>query len=120
MVRCRMLAVAAAGLGCSMTGCLAIYSTRPVEVVVTRADTGEPVPDLPVSVTYVYMLVPNPPKNVSGTTDANGRVVLPIADFDSGPIHFQAGDFFRSIKPETVLRIALSSRLSTADPRTNE
>jgi hypothetical protein len=102
MVRHGVLVVAVAVLSLTTTGCLAVYSTRPVEVVVTREDTGEPVADLPISVTYGYMLVANPPTNTHGSTDASGRVVLTIADFDSGSIHLQAGDFGSSIRAEKV------------------
>src|SRR5262249_27925095 len=91
MVRCRTFAFVTATLACSLTGCLAIYSKRPVEVVVTSIDPGQPVPDLPVSVDYFYAPlayfgphVLNVPEEVSGVTDGNGRVVLPIADFEGG------------------------------------
>lgn len=109
MVRSGVITVVTAALGCSLTGCLAIYSKRPVEVVVTDADTGQPVADLPVIVDYFKLTLEYPavgplnvPEGVRGVTDANGRVVLPIADFGHGSIRLQAGSYGSSIEPETV------------------
>jgi hypothetical protein len=80
-----VLAAAAVALCCPAAGCLAVYSTRPVDVVVTRTDTGQPAAGVPVSVSYASMLVLNQPKDAAGTTDAAGRVTLPMADFLAGP-----------------------------------
>jgi hypothetical protein len=102
MVEWRAFAVLAAALSTVQSGCLAIYSTRPVEVTVTNADTGKPVANIPVTVEYVGMLILNVPKKAEGVTDEHGRLLLPIADFDNGPIHLQAGGWGRSINPETV------------------
>jgi hypothetical protein len=99
MVRARMLA---ASFVCSLTGCLAVYSQRPVEITVTSAETGRPVPDLPVSVNYAAMMVLNIPRDVKGVTDKDGRVVLPVADFSGGPIHVNAGDYGHFLEPEQV------------------
>ncbi len=90
MVRDRLTTLPAILLCCPSVGCLAAYSTRPVDVVVTRTDTGQPASGVPVTVSYASMLVLNQPKNVDGTTDAAGRVMLPMADFLSGP-YLQAG-----------------------------
>jgi hypothetical protein len=110
MARCKAFAFVTAALSCSLTGCLAVYSKRPVEVVVTDADTARPVADLPVSVRYdpgmpAWYFAPRPlniPQEVSGVTDANGRVVLPLADFGSGSIRLDAGRRVCCIHPETV------------------
>src|SRR4051794_8851553 len=109
MVRSRGMAIVTVALGCSLTGCLAIYSKRPVEVVVTDANTGQPVAGLPVSVDYLSMClnyfgphVLNIPEKQSAVTDTNGRVILPIADFDDGSIRLQAGSYGSCIKAETV------------------
>jgi hypothetical protein len=84
-VRCALALTALSALGCT-----ARYTVRPVEVVVTSPTTGEPVADAPVSVRYGFMMVTNPPEAAVGRTDANGRVVLPIADFDRGCISLEA------------------------------
>ncbi len=76
---------------CSSAGCMANYTMRPVEVIVTDPKTNEPVADVPVSVRYSFMKLSNPPQEAQGRTDASGRVVLPIADFDHGEITFEAG-----------------------------
>jgi len=75
---------------CSSVGCMAKYSMRPVDVVVTNPKTNEPIANVPVSVGYSFFKVPNPPQQAEGTTDENGRVVLQMADFDRG-IHLTAG-----------------------------
>jgi hypothetical protein len=90
MVRWRVIAVAAVALCGPSTGCLAVYSTQPVDVIVTRTDTGQPAAGVPVSVSYASMMVLNQPENVAGTTDTAGRVTLPMADFLSGP-YLRAG-----------------------------
>ena len=90
MVRHRLTTLLAIALCFPSVGCLAVYSTRPVDVVVTRIDTGQPAAGVPVSVSYASMLVLNQPKDVDGTTDADGRVTLPMADFLGGPC-LQAG-----------------------------
>lgn len=90
MIRHRLTTLLAVAVCFPSVGCLAAYSTRPVDVVVTRTDTGQPAAGVPVTVSYASMLVLNQPKNVDGTTDAAGRVTLPMADFLSGP-HLQAG-----------------------------
>jgi hypothetical protein len=56
------------------------YSYRPVEVTVTHHDTGKPAVGVPVRAYYLGMMVLNLPKAVEGVTDANGRVILSIAD----------------------------------------
>jgi hypothetical protein len=94
-----MLAAAAV---CSLTGCLAVYSKRPVEITVTSAETGRPVADLPVTVNYTAMMVLNIPREVKGVTDKDGRVVLPVADFNRGGIHVDAGDYGHFLEPEQV------------------
>jgi hypothetical protein len=90
MIRCQVHMLLAAFLCCPSVGCLAVYSTRPVDVLVTRTDTGEPAPGVPVKVHYLAMMVLNMPEAVEGTTDAGGRVTLQMADFRLGP-YLQAG-----------------------------
>lgn len=90
MVRHPLTTLLAVAVCCPSVGCLAAYSTRPVDVVVTRTNTGQPAAGVPVTVSYASMLVLNQPKNVDGTTDAAGRVTLPMADFLSGP-YLRAG-----------------------------
>jgi hypothetical protein len=92
----------AAALCCPSVSCLVPYSTRTVDVLVTRTDTGQPAAGVPVSVLYASMLVLNQPKMVEGTTDATGRVTLPMADFLSGP-YLQAGTT-RYWAPSEIIR----------------
>lgn len=99
MLSLRLLMVAVVA-GCS-TGC-ALYSSRPVEVVVSDIKTGEPVPDLSVSVYYMATFVLNIPNDEHAVTDANGRAVLPMADFANGLIHLRAGDCGRSLSVDDV------------------
>ena len=83
-------ALMTAALCCPSVGCLAVYSTRPVDVLVTRTDTGQPAAGVPVTVSYTTMFVLNRPGDATRTTDAAGMVTLPMADFLSGP-YLQAG-----------------------------
>ncbi|HEY1187597.1 MAG TPA: hypothetical protein VGE74_08055 [Gemmata sp.] len=85
MLRHRTLTVMAVVTCCFSNGCLAIYSSRPVDIVVTRTDTGQPAAGVPVNVSYASILTLNQPKNAEGTTDTEGRVTLPMADFLGGP-----------------------------------
>ncbi len=101
MARWRALSLMAAALGCASTGCLAVYSTRPVDVIVTRTDTGEPAAGVPVKVFYPSMFVLNQPRDVKGTTDATGRVTLPMADFQDGPC-LRAGSTRYAVESDTV------------------
>jgi hypothetical protein len=87
---------------CTGSGCLAFYSKRPVEIVVTEPETGLPVSNIPVSVDYLYMGVLNAPKEANGKTDKNGRVILSLADFDKGIIFLKAGNREFYVWKETV------------------
>ena len=69
-------------LCCPALGCFAYYRTRPVDVLVTRTDSGEPAAGIPVNARYLFMLLLNPPEYASGVTDSAGIVTLPLADFD--------------------------------------
>ena len=67
------------GCCCLLTGgCLAAYTTRPVEVLVTDCDTGVPKAGIPVVFDYAYAGVLNPPGRAEGTTNNQGTVVLPV------------------------------------------
>jgi hypothetical protein len=80
----------------SATGCVAVYSTRPVEITVLDPASKSPVANVPVSVKYHQMLVVNPPQPAKGTTDASGLVTLPVASFEGGlfggVVEVDAGD----------------------------
>ncbi len=115
MIHSRMFVILAAGLSCQSAGCRAVYATRPVEVVVTRTDTGQPAADVPVKIYYLSMLVTNPPKTVEGTTDATGRVTLPMADFQSGP-YLQAGSTNFWVATDVVRYGGLLAYKATAHP----
>lgn len=85
-----------------LTGCIAFYSTRPVEIQVNDSKSSEPVSHAHVSVRYLYALVLNAPSAAAGNTDAAGIVVLPIADFDNGRIVIGAEDTEFDIEPASV------------------
>jgi hypothetical protein len=115
MVQCRVLSLVAAALGCFSTGCLDVYSTRPVEVIVTRTDTGEPAAGVPVKVFYLAMFALNQPRDVEGTTDATGRVTLPMADFRCGP-DLRAGTTMYGVESDTVREGGPLTYKPTANP----
>jgi hypothetical protein len=96
-----VLSLVAATLSSASTGCYAVYSTRPVDVIVTRTDNGEPAAGVPVKVFYLAMFVGNVPRDVEGTTDATGRVTLPMADFRDGP-YLDAGRTRFAVESDTV------------------
>jgi hypothetical protein len=98
-----ILGACIAALSCAMLpGCISLYSTRPVEVVVTKAGSGEPAGGVPVEVRYVYMLVLNAPERAEGMTDTGGSVTLPIADFRDGIIVLKIGDSEYGLVAATV------------------
>ena len=78
------LILCAFSLSCACGGCLTIYGYRDVEVTVTDAETGEPVPGATVTVGYIKgMLDLNTPKPSSGTTGATGLARVRVAKLDS-------------------------------------
>ena len=83
-----------AALCCSLTGCLDCYSTRPVEIAVTEKSTGKPAANVPVKIQYGNMFSLNPPDNIKANTDAHGVVILPLANFRSGPSIFAGEDWY--------------------------
>ncbi len=82
MLQTLLRTLLAAMLCCPALGCFAVYSTRPVDVLVTRTDTNEPAVGVRVNARYLFMLLLNPPEYASGVTDSEGLVTLPLADFD--------------------------------------
>jgi hypothetical protein len=115
MDKFRVLTLVVAALGCSSTGCLDVYSTRPVDIIVTRTDTGQPAADVPVKVYYMSMMMLNQPRDVEGTTDATGRVTLPMADFLGGP-YLRAGTTPFWVPVDTVRDGGLLTYKPTAHP----
>jgi len=78
---------------CAGSGCMAVYSTSPAEFVVTAADSGKPVANLPITVSYLHNVTVGAPSPVNGTTDEQGRVILPVADGQNFfPMSLQAGN----------------------------
>jgi len=76
-------------------GCLACYTTRTVDVVVTERKSGLPLADSAINVGYnakIYVPLLNKPSGDSGKTDRNGAVALRIADFDWGQIVLYGGE----------------------------
>src|SRR5439155_4799368 len=100
----------------SMTGCMTASPTRPVDVFVTRADTGQPAADVPVRVSYRALLVLNGPKDVDGVTDAAGRVVLSLADF-AGSIVLRAGDTTFPLERDAVRKGGVLTSQATPDAK---
>jgi hypothetical protein len=98
----------------SMTGCMTASPTRPVDVFVTRADTGQPAADVPVRISYRSLLVLNAPKDVDGVTDAAGRAVLSVADVP-GSIVLRAGDTTFPVERDTVRKGGVLTSRATAD-----
>lgn len=64
-------------------GCIAFYRASPVTITVTDAESNTPVADALVELRYSYVLCLNPPKPVSGVTDADGRVHIGATTFES-------------------------------------
>jgi hypothetical protein len=60
------------------------------DIIVTNAESGEPIDAVPVEVFYNSLTV-NSPSPVCGITDANGKVRLPVADLTNGGISIRAG-----------------------------
>jgi hypothetical protein len=81
---------------------VAVYSKRPVEIAVTREDNGQPVANLHVEIDYAAILCLNIPATVDGVTDEQGRVLLPVADFEYGPVHLRVGDFGATLDVDTI------------------
>jgi hypothetical protein len=77
----------AVSLALISNGCLACYTKRPVEIVVTDTNTSQPVANLPVKVEYFAMSVLFTPSSVEGVTNENGIVVLTLAEFKNGIMH---------------------------------
>jgi len=90
--RFRLVPLLSLFLALTAPGCVAFYSTRPVEVTVLDPGSEEPVYNVPVSVKYHQIMVLNPPEAVHGTTDQSGVVVLRMANFENGVIEVLAGD----------------------------
>ncbi len=90
----RLFALLLAAACCPLAGCLSVHATRPVDVVVTHADTGEPAAGVRVEAVYGFymgMIRPlNKPGPADGTTDADGRVTLPL--WDQSNTGLKAGD----------------------------
>ena len=63
-------------------GCLSLHSYRNVDVRVTDAETGSPVPAV-VTVTYASAWTLNPPRDLYVRGDETGVVPLHVAGFDS-------------------------------------
>jgi hypothetical protein len=102
MSRCIRLVGFLVLLSCAAPGCLALYSTRPVTITVVDPDSDRPLANVPVVVEYRSMGVLNTPNDVKGVTDANGRVTLPMSDFDDGVMLLKAGGGKFALSPEMV------------------
>jgi hypothetical protein len=88
---------------CGSSGCLAVYSTCPADFVVTATDSGKPLANLPVTVSYLHSVTVGAPEPVNGTTDQQGRVVLPVADSKNFfPMSLQVGNRTFQLDPNIV------------------
>jgi hypothetical protein len=67
-------------ISCTEGGCLAFYSTRPVELVLTRTESAQPVANEMVILSYNHSIFQGVPGEVVDATDQHGHVVLPIAE----------------------------------------
>lgn len=76
-----------------LAGCGNSYTTRPTEISITQFQTNQPAAGLDVKVMYSgWLFVENVPQDVSGKTDREGKVVLPVADFKKGAVNLKVGD----------------------------
>lgn len=69
-------------------GCLAIYTRKPVSVLVLDAETDQPIEGATVSVRYSpvgidlgWLFLVNRPRNQQGSTNSEGRTEIRVADF---------------------------------------
>jgi hypothetical protein len=92
-----------------LLGCVAVFrhDTRPTSITVTEQASGVPQVGVLVSVAYTYdgyqyIYVYNAPHNASGTTDAAGRLTLPVADFKYGAGFKVAGYAQVHLSPEQI------------------
>ena len=68
-----------------LPGCIAFPSYQPVDVLVLDAETGNPLSNATVSVTYARgVLVLTIPKEISVNTDMCGRATLRVTDYHGG------------------------------------
>jgi hypothetical protein len=76
---------------CAFAGCAALDPKYPMEVQVSSALTGEPLAGVPVSTDYTGK-VADWPEGDSGVTDRDGRLLLPVADFNRGVTTLHVGE----------------------------
>jgi hypothetical protein len=102
MCRLRNLWFLLAALGSiAASGCVTLYSTRPVELTVTQSGSAQPVANQPVILSYTHSKFVGAPPSVSETTDDQGRVVLPVGDVEF-PIRLQVGQATFDVDREVV------------------
>ena len=77
----------------STFGCVAIFrhETLPARITIAERDTGRVLPAVKVTVGYLvdayhYLYIHNRPEAAKGETNADGWVVLPVADFEYGTV----------------------------------
>src|SRR5687768_6043385 len=89
----RSLKVAALAAVLAASGCIptvSLHSYRDVEVAITHANSGAPVPHEPFRIVYSYVPADSPlvyhvelrtPDDVRAETDAEGKAVVKLADY---------------------------------------
>jgi hypothetical protein len=73
----------------ALPGC-AVYTLRPVDVVVVDAESGKPVQGAEVGVDYLALFILNRPWPASGKTDSQGKTSLWVANFHDGSENWSA------------------------------
>src|SRR5262245_27923402 len=67
---------------CTASGCVAFHTTSPVEMVLAHTESGQPVANQQVSLSYKHHMFQGAPGSITDHTDDRGRVVLHIADVE--------------------------------------
>ena len=86
---------------CTASGCVAFHTTRPVELVLAHAESGQPVANQQVSLSYKRHMFQGAPGSITDHTDDRGRVVLHIAEVEFN-LALQVGRATFSIDREIV------------------
>ena len=77
-----------------VAGCRAHWNWYSTEITITRASDGQPASGASFRILYVpnSFFLSNTPTRMMGTTDANGKAFVSLADFRDGMIRFDLND----------------------------